>query len=175
MIARVRQALPPVLFSLFLPALLPAATILNLQAIRLEAGDYRWFPFTIKQVPTELECHYEVLQGGTSVQVELLPMSEFRAFNRGREHQTLAVSPPSRSGAFHRTIAQVGEYLVAVKNAANSPSVIVSLEVSTNPQSLAARELPPSRRLTVILISFALFFAIVTWSGVKLLRAVKTS
>jgi hypothetical protein len=33
--------------------------------------------------------------------------------------------------------------------------------------------LSPQRRLTVILISFAVFFGIVTWSARKLLAAVK--
>ncbi|MES1257521.1 MAG: hypothetical protein ABUS51_03790 [Acidobacteriota bacterium] len=157
-------------------ALLLAATQAP-QAIRLESGDYRWIPFTVKHVPTEVECRYEVLQGGASVHVELLPMSEFRAFNRGRAHETLAVSPNSRSGAFRRVIEQRGQYAVVVKNERNAPPVTVSLEVRTdlNPDAgLPAQELPPRRRLTVILISFALFFIIVTYSGVKLVRTLKT-
>ena len=44
--------------------------------------------------------------------------------------------------------------------------------------TLALREravatLPPERRLVVILISFAVFFAIVTWSARRLLRLVR--
>jgi hypothetical protein len=156
-------------------ALLLAATQTP-QAIRLESGDYRWIPFTVKHVPTEVECRYEVLQGGASVHVELLPMSEFRAFNRGRRHESLAISPNSRSGAFRRVIEERGQYAVVVKNEKNSPPVTVSLEVRTdlNPDTpVPARELPPRRRLTVILISFALFFAIVAYSGIRLVRNLK--
>ncbi|MDQ1472364.1 MAG: hypothetical protein QOJ99_3844 [Bryobacterales bacterium] len=146
------------------------------QAFRLESGDYRWVPFTVKQVPTEVDCRFEVLQGGPGVHVELLPMSEFRLFNRGRDHETLAVSPNARSGAFRRMIDRPGQYAVVVKNSADSPPAVISLELSTdlNPNaSVVARELPARKRLTVILISFALFFTIVMWSGLRLMRALK--
>ncbi len=145
------------------------------QAIRLESGDYRWIPFTVTHLPTEVRCSFEVLQGEPSVHMELLPMSEFRAFNRGHRHQTLAVSPNSRTGAFRRVIDRRGQYAVVVKNERNAPPVTVSLEVRTDltPEvSLPARELPPQRRLTVILISFGIFFATITWSGLKLIRAI---
>lgn len=161
---------------MLLTAVLLAAAVQTPQAIRLEPGDYRWIPFTVKQVPTEVECRYEVLQGGASVHVELLPMGEFRAFNRGRAHETLAVSPDSRTGAFRRVIEQRGQYAVVVKNAEKATAVTVSLEVKTdlNPNADAvAQELPARRRLVVILASFALFFVIVSWSGVKLLRGLK--
>jgi hypothetical protein len=145
------------------------------QAFRLEAGDWRWIPFTIRQVPTEVDCRFEVLQGSPTVHVELLPMSEFRQFNRGRKHDTLAVSPDAASGAFRRIVEERGQYAVVIVNRKNAPGVTVSLEVATdiNPSpSGVAQELPPGRRLMVILISFAIFFVTVTWSGIKLMRAV---
>jgi hypothetical protein len=148
------------------------------QAFRLESGDYRWIPFTVKQVPTEVDCRFEVLNGGPNVHVELLPMSEFRLFNRGKEHETLAVSPNARSGAFRRIIDHRGQYAVVVKNANGSPPAVISLELSTdlNPNaSVVAEQLPARKRLTVILISFGFFFAIVTWSGFRLLRSIKPS
>lgn len=146
------------------------------QAFRLESGDYRWIPFTVKQIPTEVDCRFEVLNGGPNVHVELLPMSEFRLFNRGREHETLAVSPNAQRGAFRRIIDHRGQYAVVVKNANGSPPAIISLELSTdlNPNAaVVAEQLPARKRLTVILISFGFFFAFVTWSGFRLLRAIK--
>jgi len=162
-----------------LAAITLASTLLALpqskQAFRLEPGDWRWVPFTIRQVPTEVDCRFEVLQGNPSVHVELLPMSEFRQFNRGRKHDTLAVSPDSSSGAFRRIVEERGQYAVVIVNRRNAPAVTVSLEVGTdlNPSpSGVSKELPRGRRLAVILISFALFFVTVTWSGIKLMRAI---
>jgi hypothetical protein len=159
-------------------ALPQAAFAQSKQAFRLDPGEWRWVPFTIRRVPTEVDCRFEVLQGGPSVHVELLPMSEFRQFNRGRRHETLAVSPDSGSGEFRRIVEERGQYAVVIVNRKNAAAATVSLEVGTdlNPSASGiARELPAGRRLTVILISFAWFFATVTWSGIKLMRAVSGS
>jgi len=148
------------------------------RAFRIGPGEYRWIPVTVKQTPTEVDCRFTVLEGGPSVHLELLPMREFRLFSRGREHETLAVSPDSKSGAFRRILDERGQYAVLVVNAPNAAPAVVSLEVGTNIDpvpSAISRELTPARRLTVILISFAIFFTTVSWSAVRLLRAVGRS
>ncbi len=165
------------LLALLLAAIPTTNAIPTPQAMRLEPGDYRWVPFTVKQIPTEADCKFEVLQGGPTVQLELLPMGEFRAFSRGKEHETLAVSPQSMKGAFRRMIDRPGQYAVVLKNSSKTEAVTVSLEFSTdlNPNAnVVAQELPPHKRLTVILISFGVFFGMVSWSGVQLIRGLKS-
>ncbi len=143
--------------------------------IRLEAGDFRWMPFTVRQIPSEVDCRYDVVQGAGTVHVELLPMTEFRAFSRGRDHDTIALTPDGRSGEFRRIIEQRGQYAVVVENAPGAHPVTVALDVRTNvtPGADVARMLSQRRRLTVIAISFAFFFVTVAWSGRKLLRAIR--
>jgi len=145
------------------------------QPIHLEAGDFRWVPFTVRQVPSEVDCRYEVLQGQASVHAELLPMTEFRAFSRGREHDTMALTPDGRTGEFRRIVDQRGQYAVVVENKAGARPATVVLEVHTivNPGADAARTISPARRLTVIAISFAFFFATVGLAGRRLLRALR--
>jgi len=145
------------------------------QAIRLEAGDFRWVPFTVRQVPSQVDCRYEVTQGDASVHVELLPMSEFRAFSRGRDHDTMAATPKGRSGEFRRVLDQRGQYAVVIENArdARPATIVLRLQTKVNPGTDVARTLSPRRRLTVITISFAFFFVTVAWSGRKLLRVLR--
>jgi hypothetical protein len=145
------------------------------QPFRLEPGDFRWVPFTVRQTPSEVDCRFEVLKGNPSVHVELLPMSEFRLFNRGREHDTMALTPNGQSGEFKRIIDVRGQYAVVVTNASGAPPATVLLRVQTNvnPGADVARTLPPGRRLGVILISFTFFFVTVAWSGRKLMRALR--
>ena len=145
--------------------------------MRIEPGDFRWVPFTVRKTPSEVECHFEVVRGGPSVHVELLPMSEFRLFSRGREHDTLALTPKGRTGEFRRIVDVRGQYAVVVENAPGAPPATVLLRVETNlnPGADVARTLSPARRLTVIMISFAFFFATVAWSGRKLVRAMRAS
>jgi hypothetical protein len=144
------------------------------QPIHLETGDFRWVPFTVRQIPSEVDCRFQVVQGDATVHVELLPMSEFRAFSRGREHDTMALTPDGRTGEFRRIVDQRGQYAVVVKNArgAGPVTVVLDLRTNLNPADVA-RTLSPRRRLTVILISFAFFFVTVAWWGRKLLRAAR--
>jgi hypothetical protein len=148
------------------------------QPFRLEPGDYRWQKIAIRQTPVQVDCHFEVRSGGSSVHVELLPMSEFRQFDRGEKHDTLVATPDGRKGDFRRIVDVSGEYAVVVVNDKRAPPATVLLEVRTsvNPGTRdTAQTLPPQRRLTVILISFAFFFVTVTWSARKLLRAMRPS
>ncbi len=141
---------------------------------QLAPGDYRWVPFTVRQVPTQVDCRFEVLRGDATVHAELLPMSEFRLFSRDREHSTLAFTPEGAKGAFRRIVEERGQYAVVIKNSAGGKPVTVTLDVATdlNPNAdVVATELPPHRRLVVILSSFLLFFGMVAFSGFKLIQA----
>lgn len=144
------------------------------EPFRLQPGEFRWIPITVRQTPTEIDCRFQVVAGQPSVRVELLAIRDFHRFNRGLPHESLALLPVSREGAFRRMMDVPGQYALVVVNAKNSPAAAVVLDVSTdvNPAPrVVARELPPGRRLIVILISFAIFFVTVTWSGIQLLKA----
>jgi hypothetical protein len=145
------------------------------EPFRLESGDFRWVPFTVKQTPSEVDCHFEVVKGKPSVHIELLPMSEFRQFNRGREHDTMALTPDGNAGDFRRIIDVRGQYAIVIENARGAPPATVLLRVRTNlnPGADVATTLSPARRLAVVLISFAFFFVTVAWSGSKLIRAMR--
>ena len=160
-------------------ALLPAsASAAADQSFRLDRGDFRWVPLTVRQTPVEIDCHFEVLQGGDTVHAELLPMREFRLFDRGEDHNRLAFTPNSRNGDFRRIVESRGRYAVVIANAKGAAPAIVSLHVETrvNPESSAvARTLAPERRLAVILIGFAFFFVTMAWSGARLIRAMRSS
>jgi hypothetical protein len=148
------------------------------QPFRLEPGDYRWQKITIRQTPSQVDCNFKVLSGNPSVHLELLPLSEFRQFDRGQDHDTLVVTPDGRSGDFRRIIDVSGDYAVVVVNGKRAPPATVSFEVRTSVNPKAgdtAQTLSPQRRLTVILISFVFFFVTVTWSARKLLRAMRLS
>ncbi len=103
-------------------------------------------------------------------------MSEFRLFNRGREHDTMALTPEGKTGEFKRIIDVRGQYAVVVENARGAPPATVVLHVQTNinPGADVARTLSPRRRLTVVLLSFAFFFITVAWSGWKIVRGMRS-
>jgi hypothetical protein len=162
--------------ALFLLAAVSEPPPQPVQSFRLEAGDFRWIPFTVRQTPTGVDCRFDVVSGGATVHAELLPMSEFRLFDRGREHDTMAITPTAKSAEFRRIIDTRGQYAVVIVNEKGAQPVTVSLHVETNVNPSGAdvaRTLSPERRLTVIALSFAFFFITVSWSSRKLILAMR--
>jgi hypothetical protein len=150
------------------------ATALQATPFRLDPGEYRWLSFTVKKIPTAVDCKFRVLSGRATVHMEVLTMPEFRRFYRGQDHEMFASSPNGQKGEIRQMVDERGEFAVIVRNEDRAPTAIVDLEVSTDvnpsPESMA-RVLPPGRRLAVILISFGIFFGLVMWSGWRLWRA----
>ena len=146
------------------------------QQIHLAPGGYRWIPLTVKQTPTEIACRYQVLEGNAGVHAELLTMREFRLFARGLQHESLAITREGQSAEFRRIVGATGQYAAVISSRKDAGQVVVSFDVRTevDPASAnVAQTLPARRRLTVILISFALFFITVVGSGILLTRAIR--
>ena len=163
--------------SIFFALLLVGAA--NLQdgadPVRLDGGDFTWLPIKIRQAPVAVDCRFKVVQGNGTAHMELLPLNEFRRYDRGQEHDSLASTPEGRQGQFRRIIDTPGQYRVLLENkrGAAPVSVVLMVQTNLNPESGVAQTLPPGRRLTVILISFAFFFATLAWSGHKLLTNIR--
>lgn len=146
------------------------------QSFQLAPGDFRWVEFNVRQTPTEVDCSYAVIKGKGTVHAELLPRSEFRLLYRGLEHQSMTATPAASSGRFRQLLSERGPYALVLVNEPGAPAATVSLEFRTtiHPRTEdVARGLPPQRRLTVILVSFLVFFVTVAWSGRKLMRAMR--
>lgn len=148
------------------------------QSFHLDSGDFRWIPFTVHQTPTGVDCRFEVVSGDATVHAELLPLSEFRRFDRGFEHETMAATEKGRAGAFRRVINTPGQYAVVIVNQKGAEPVTVSLSLETNANpdnGDIATTLAPERRRTVIALSVVFFLVTVTWSGSKLIAAMRAN
>jgi hypothetical protein len=145
------------------------------EPFRLDGGDFRWIPIKVRQTPVEVDCHFEVVAGDPTVHAELLPMDDFRLFDRGQDHDKMATTANGRAGDFRRIVDTSGQYAVVVENmrGAAPVSVVLRVETNLNPDANTAQTLPPQRRLAVIVISFAFFFVTIAWSGRKLLTSIR--
>jgi hypothetical protein len=143
------------------------------QAVRLDAGEYKWWPIYVRQAPMQVNCRFEVLNGAQTVHAELVPQDQFHAFIRRKDYEKLVTTGDTKNGFFSQIIPTRGNYAVVIINEKNAPAALVSLSIETNlnPSAGIARTLPPRRRLTVILVSFAIFFVSIGWSGRRLIQA----
>jgi len=141
---------------------------------QLPPGDWRWIRFDIRQRPATAFCRFESIGGAGSVRAELVSRRDLDLFKQHKSHKTLSQTSATVSGTLNQYIEEPGEYAVVIENKDSRPAAVhLVLSLSFPPPRPIARTLSPSRRLTVILVSFAMFFAIVTISARALLKAMR--
>jgi hypothetical protein len=142
---------------------------------QLPPGDWRWIRFEIRhQRPATASCRFDTIGKAGSVRAELVSRRDLDLFKQRKSHGALAQTSSTRSGAINRYLEEPGEYAVIIENKDSSPAdVHLVLSLSFAPPRPTARTLSPTRRLTVILVSFAMFFTIVTISARALLKAMR--
>ena len=162
--------------SLFL--LLAAAARVDLvdEVYTIPPSEWRYVNVELKQTPVAVESNFQVLSKGAEVRVALLSRADLERLRADEPHGFLAATLPRASGALRYHLHTPGDYAVVVDNRGLHTPVRVRLRVAldfSDEGVPAVGYLSPGRRLAVILISFVVFFGILTWSARKLLRAIE--
>lgn len=159
-------------FALLLLLAVAGPAVLTDDVYQLPAGEWRWVPFDVHQKPATVDCRFLAMDGG-EVHAELVDRSELELVRDHKFHDTLESTETAHDGRFSRLIRDPGEYAVIIENDGKRPAVArLTVTLSfRNTLAPAARYLPRDRRLTVILVSFGLFFTIVTLSARALWKA----
>jgi len=145
----------------------------------IPAGDWRYVELTLKQLPVTVLCDYTVEAGSDHVRLALLRRADLERMRRDLTHGVVAITEPGGRGHLQYHLRNPGDYVVMVDNRLQSHKAshvhlrVVLDFVGSGSSGPAITYVPKERRLVVILVSFAVFFGIVTWSAKKLLHAVR--
>src|SRR4051812_24848953 len=140
----------------------------------IPGGDWRYVEVTLNQPPVTVDCRFHVASGASGARLYFTERDELEGFRAGDVQDFLAAAAPGNSGGFRYQVRAPGKYVIIVDNRKSAASSAIRLRVSLdfgNTSITPVRTLTPQRRLAVILISFAVFFAIAGWSGRRLIRA----
>jgi hypothetical protein len=142
---------------------------------QIPAGDWKYKEVHLRQEPARIAASYEVLEGSSKVRLALMLHEDLE---RMREDLpgSIAATGEGRSGYFADRIRRRGDYVVVLDNLNGTEAATVHLRVWLDFAAglgTEAQPLSPQRRLTVVAISFAAFFGIVTFSARRLWRAVR--
>jgi hypothetical protein len=157
--------------ALFLLLAVSRPVVLTDDVYQIPAGEWRWIRFEVGNRRVTTECRFETLNGGEA-HAELVSRQDLELIRQHKVHDTLASTDTARTDGFSQFIGEPGEYAVVVENPGTTP-VAARLTVSLSFGQPAARFLSRDRQLTVILLSSAMFFAIVTFSTRALLKAMR--
>ncbi len=146
------------------------------QVYTIPANEWRYLDLGAGKSPALIEAEYEVRAGSDQVRLAVMRRDDLEHLREGLAHGVVEATEPGSSGKLSCELRPPGEYVVVVDNRMGDGRAVVRLRIWLG-FAPAARAIPerlsPQRRLAVILISFAAFFAIVTWSGRKLLPPVR--
>ena len=151
----------------------PTSVELVDEVYQIPANEWRYVDFTLKQQPARVSATFQVLAGPGQARIALMRSQDLERLRGGEPHGVLAVTPLASSGNLSRYVHWPDDYAIVVDNHAVKPSAVhlhVSLEFGGSPGPAVTR-LSSRRQLTVVLISFAVFFGIVSFSARRLWRA----
>jgi len=142
---------------------------------QVPANDWKFVPVELHQEPARISASYDVLAGSGNVRLALMLREDLERMREDLPGH-IALTRPGRSGHLSDWARRRGDFVLVLDNRDESRPARVRLRVwlsfgaGPGPD---VTELSPQRQLTIVSISFAVFFGIVTYSARRLWRAVK--
>jgi len=139
------------------------------QTFQILGHDWRYVDRPVNHDPATIFCTFQADAPRADVRVVLLTRSDLDAWLQGRVHDEIAATPAGPGGTLRVTLHEPDAYL-AIENRGSLPARVRLRVFLEQPE---VRYLSRGRQLAVILISFGVFFAMVTFSARKLLRSIR--
>lgn len=155
--------------ALFLLASASRVQLVN-EPFDIPAHDWRFdSELGLHQRTATLSADYRVLSGG-DVRLLLMTRADVEHLSEGKPYLNLITSGPDHRGHLQYAVPHPGDYVLVVDNRDNSEPARVHLSVWLDFRRITG--ISPQRQLTVILLSFAFFFGVVTWSARRIWRGI---
>ena len=145
------------------------------EVYQIPANEWRYVELGLNQRPALVHARYEVESGSEKVRLALMRREDLERLRAGLPHGVIEETERAGSGSFPPHVRGPGDYVVVVDNPSGAAAAVhlrIWLDFGVRP-GREVTQLSPRRQLVVILLSFATFFGIVTWSARRLLRGIK--
>lgn len=153
---------------LFLAAAFSRVDLID-EHFEIPASDWRYVPRALTRDPAFVDCVFQADRQDAQVRLVVLSGSDLNAWRTGRDHDEVATTPIGPRGVLRVSVHDPDTY-IAIENRGPRPAA-VRLRVFLERANV--RYLSRGRQLAVILISFGVFFAIVSFSARRLLKAIR--
>jgi hypothetical protein len=128
----------------------------------------------LKQQPALVGVRFETENHTDRVRVALMRRDDMEKLRAGLPHGVVDVSRELAAGGLSYPVQAPDQYVIVIENPGSTPaSVRVHVWLDFGSPRSTVTQLSPQRQFTVIAISFAVFFAIVSFSAHRLLKFVR--
>ena len=156
--------------------LLAASTSVELvnEVYRIPPHEWRYVELGLKQRSAVVSAKYQVEEGSEEVRLALMRAPDMERLRQHEPYDVLTVTPSDSSGRILHDLRDPGDYVIVVENRSGDPAAVhLQIWLDFSRRGPLVTRLSPERQWTVVLISFAVFFAIVSYSARLLLRGIK--
>ncbi|HTM52060.1 MAG TPA: hypothetical protein VL285_25370 [Bryobacteraceae bacterium] len=141
--------------------------------IEIPRAEWRYVDVEAKEAKAVINCEYQVVSENSPVRAVWIRRENLEEFRAGSHVNILAASPFGMEGRLRHVAPESGDYALVLESQAAARlrakvKARVWLESAVQP-----RELAPGRRLSVILISAAVFFAMVSFSAFRIRASIR--
>jgi hypothetical protein len=140
----------------------------------IRAGDLEMVLLPLHRNPAIVTASYTVQNGSSNVRIVLVSQEDFDHAHgdpgRLPEDAVLASTGRGAVGAFTHRVSHKGDYLILLDNRADKANA-TSVQLRVMWDYPRVTQLSPERQFTVVALSCLTFFAVVTYSARKLLKA----
>ena len=159
--------------------LLAASTSVDLvdDLYQIPAAEWKYVEVNLRQRPAAIKANFDVRSGGDQVRLALMTRVDLDHLRASLPYGVLTMTPAGARGGFVFRVRERGDYVIVVDNRSTKSKradvhLFISLDFA-DASTPGVTQLDPRRQVTVILLSFAFFFTVVTYSARKLLRGIK--
>ncbi len=131
----------------------------------VDAADWRSAAVDWRDSPVTMHAVF-VVDAGPSVRLLMLDREDLDEMRQGAAPAPLATTPFGRGGMLVARTGSPGNCVLVIENRGSPETAIVRLRVALD--SWNAPVVSPQRKLWVLALSFAFFFATVSYSAAKL-------
>ena len=158
--------------------LLAASTRVNLvdENYKIEADKWNWVALEVRQKPVLVEARYEVTSGQSDVRLALMRRASLGRLLENLPQDVIDVTALGKSGRLDYLLRRPDEYAIVIDNRSDraaSVHLAVTLDFAPERAGPERTQISPERQMVVILVSFAVFFGVVSWSARRLLKSMR--
>jgi hypothetical protein len=152
----------------------PASVELLDETPTIAAGKWNYYPVNLRQQPARVNATFDVQSAAGEVKLALLTHADAQRLFEDMPHGVLAATAAGRHGSLSFRVPRTGDYDIVVDNRDGTRDVLARVRASLEFGEPAPEAVTPSRarQLTVVVLSFAFFFGVVTYSARRILRAI---
>ena len=143
---------------------------------KIPAGQWRYVELGLRQRPALVTADFQVRSGSQQVHLALMRREDLQRLREGRPSGALAATGVAGSGNLRYQVREAGDYVLLIDNRegrARPAEAHLHVALDFGPaRSPGVTRLSVPRQITVIALSFAVFFAIAGFSARRLLRGI---